>query len=79
MGRNGVPRREGCGGGEERSLYFSCAVVSPLLRSTSGAPKRDENSGELLVRFPEVSLPGLPLCTHILLTLVPVTHPSLSS
>lgn len=56
-------------------FFLRCRFSS---RSTSGAPKRDENSGEFLVRFPEVSLPAAYPFAHILLTLVPVIHPSLS-
>lgn len=55
-------------------FFLRCRLSSG---STGGAPKRDENSGVLLVRFLEVSLPAYPFA-HILLTLVAVIHPSLS-
>lgn len=69
--RNGILYRET----KSKPLFFLHRRLSS--RNISGAPKRDENSGELLVRFPEVSLslslPAYPFA-HILL--IPITHPS---
>jgi len=83
VGRNATPSEEwdarsGILYLERRSkplFFLHCRLSS---RNTSGAPKRDENSSELLVRFPEVSLslPAYPFA-HILL--IPITHPSPSS
>lgn len=48
--RSGILYRER----RRKPLFFlRCRLSS---RNTSGVPKRDENSGELLVRFPQVSL-----------------------
>lgn len=61
----------------EEEAFIFLTLSSLFSQHEWCTPKRDENSGELLVRFPEVSLPVYPFA-HILLTLVPVIHPSLS-